>query len=213
MNLSIYGLGDERNRKWLAVDLGVSFAAEEHLPGVDLILPDIRYLIEERKNLAGLVLTHAHEDHFGAILDLWPQLKIPIYATPFTAALLEAKRAERARRAGGAGHGGAARRPLQRRRLRHRTGVDGAFDPGGQCADHPHAGRHRAAHRRLEDRPDADPRRRHRRKEAARAGRGGLSGAGRGFDQCGARRPLALGSRRGQNHRRTGEAARAAASP
>ncbi|HTQ84142.1 MAG TPA: MBL fold metallo-hydrolase, partial [Pseudolabrys sp.] len=92
MNLSIYGLGDERNRKWLAVDLGVSFAAEEHLPGVDLILPDIRYLVEERKNLVGLVLTHAHEDHFGAILDLWPQLKIPIYATPFTAALLEAKR-------------------------------------------------------------------------------------------------------------------------
>ncbi len=93
MNLSIYGLGDERRRQWLAVDLGVSFAAEEHLPGVDLILPDIRYLVEERKNLAGLVLTHAHEDHFGAIIELWPQLKIPIFATPFTAALLEAKRA------------------------------------------------------------------------------------------------------------------------
>src|SRR5689334_8452943 len=91
MNLSIYGLGDERHRKWLAVDLGVSFAAEEHLPGVDLILPDIRYLVEERKNLAGLVLTHAHEDHFGALIDLWARLKIPIYATPFTAALLEAK--------------------------------------------------------------------------------------------------------------------------
>jgi ribonuclease J len=93
MNLSIYGIGQERNRTWLAVDLGVSFAAEEHLPGVDLILPDIRYLIEERKNLAGLVLTHAHEDHFGALLDLWPRLKVPVYATPFTAALLEAKRA------------------------------------------------------------------------------------------------------------------------
>src|SRR5579872_4739920 len=93
MNLSIYGLGDGRRRQWLAVDLGVSFAAEEHLPGVDLILPDIRYLVEERKNLAGLVLTHAHEDHFGAIIDLWPRLKLPIYATPFTAALLEAKRA------------------------------------------------------------------------------------------------------------------------
>ena len=93
MNLSIYGLGDERRRQWLAVDLGVSFASEEHLPGVDLILPDIRYLVAERKNLAGLVLTHAHEDHFGAILDLWPKLKVPIYATPFTAALLEAKRA------------------------------------------------------------------------------------------------------------------------
>ena len=91
MNLSIYGVGNERRRSWLAVDLGVSFAAEEHLPGVDLILPDIRYLVEERKNFAGLVLTHAHEDHFGALLDLWPQLKLPIYATPFTAALLEAK--------------------------------------------------------------------------------------------------------------------------
>ena len=92
MNLSIYGLGDERRRSWLAVDLGVSFASEEHLPGVDLILPDIRYLVEVRKNLVGLVLTHAHEDHFGALLDLWPRLKIPVYATPFTAALLEAKR-------------------------------------------------------------------------------------------------------------------------
>ncbi len=93
MNLSIYGVGDERQRTWLAVDLGVSFAAEEHLPGVDLILPDIRYLAEERRNLAGLVLTHAHEDHFGALLDLWPRLNVPVYATPFTAALLAAKRA------------------------------------------------------------------------------------------------------------------------
>jgi len=92
MNLSIYGLGNAQKRSWLAVDLGVSFASEEHLPGVDLILPDIRYLVEVRKNLVGLVLTHAHEDHYGAVLDLWPKLKIPIYATPFTAALLEAKR-------------------------------------------------------------------------------------------------------------------------
>ena len=92
MNLSIYGLGDERRRNWLAVDLGVSFASEEQLPGVDLIMPDVRYLVSERRNLAGLVLTHAHEDHFGALLDLWPQLKCPVYATPFTAALLTAKR-------------------------------------------------------------------------------------------------------------------------
>jgi ribonuclease J len=91
MNLSIYGLGNERRRQWLAIDLGVSFAAEEHLPGIDLILPDIRYLVEERKNLAGLVLTHAHEDHFGALIDLWPRLKVPVYATPFSAALLAAK--------------------------------------------------------------------------------------------------------------------------
>ena len=80
-------------RSWLIVDLGVSFAQEEHLPGIDLIMPDIRFLTAERRNIAGIVLTHAHEDHFGAVLDLWPQLKVPIYATPFTAALLEAKRA------------------------------------------------------------------------------------------------------------------------
>jgi ribonuclease J len=92
MNLGLYGLGDERRRSWIAIDLGVSFASEEHLPGVDLIFPDIRFLIEERKNLAGIVLTHAHEDHFGAVLDLWPKLKVPLYATPFTAALLESKR-------------------------------------------------------------------------------------------------------------------------
>src|SRR5581483_8436790 len=92
MNLSIYGFGEERRRNWLAVDFGVSFAAEEHLPGVDLILPDIRYLEEERRSLLGIVLTHAHEDHFGALLDLWPRLKVPVYATPFTAALLESKR-------------------------------------------------------------------------------------------------------------------------
>ena len=92
MNLSIYGLGNVQKRSWLMIDLGVSFASEEHLPGVDLILPDIRYLVAERKNLVGLVLTHAHEDHFGAVLDLWPKLKVPLYATPFTAALLEAKR-------------------------------------------------------------------------------------------------------------------------
>jgi ribonuclease J len=91
MNLSIYGFGEERRRSWLIVDCGVSFAAEEHLPGVDLILPDIRYLVEERRNIVGLVLTHAHEDHFGAMPDLWPRLKVPVYATPFTAALLEAK--------------------------------------------------------------------------------------------------------------------------
>ena len=93
MNLSIYGFGDSRRRQWIIVDCGVSFASEEHLPGVDLILPDISYLIEERKNILGLVLTHAHEDHMGAIMDLWPRLKVPFYATPFSAALFEARRA------------------------------------------------------------------------------------------------------------------------
>ena len=91
MNLSLYGLGNRHQRSWLAIDLGVSFGDEEHLPGIDLILPDIAFLEKERKNLVGLVLTHAHEDHFGAIIDLWPKLKCPIYATPFSAALLAAK--------------------------------------------------------------------------------------------------------------------------
>ena len=94
MNLSIYGVGNGNGlrRQWLIVDCGVSFASEEHLPGVDLIMPDIRYLIEERKNILGLVLTHGHEDHMGALIDLWPKLNVPLYATPFTAALFEAKR-------------------------------------------------------------------------------------------------------------------------
>src|SRR5215217_3678229 len=91
MNLALYGLGDGPKRQWIAVDLGVSFAGDD-LPGVDLIMPDIAFLIAERRNLAGLVLTHAHEDHFGALLDLWPRLRVPVYATPFTASLFVAKR-------------------------------------------------------------------------------------------------------------------------
>ena len=66
MNLSLYGLGDERKRTWLIVDVGVSFANEENLPGIELIFPDISYLVSERRNIAGIVLTHAHEDHYGA---------------------------------------------------------------------------------------------------------------------------------------------------
>jgi ribonuclease J len=91
MNLALYGLGDGPKRQWLAVDLGVSFAGDD-LPGVDLIMPDIAFLSAERRNLVGLVLTHAHEDHFGALLDLWPRLRVPVYATPFTASLFIAKR-------------------------------------------------------------------------------------------------------------------------
>jgi ribonuclease J len=91
MNLALYGLGDEHRRQWIVVDFGVAFA-DDALPGVDVILPDIRYLVEERRNVLGIVLTHAHEDHFGALLDLWPRLEVPVYATPFTAALLQAKR-------------------------------------------------------------------------------------------------------------------------
>ncbi len=91
MNLAMYGYGPADNREWLVVDMGVSFAGPDQ-PGADLILPDIRYLEAEKRNLRGIVITHAHEDHFGALLDLWPRLQVPVYATPFTAGLLEAKR-------------------------------------------------------------------------------------------------------------------------
>ena len=91
MNLAMYGYGPEHAREWIIIDMGVSFAGPE-LPGADLILPDIRYLEAERNNIRGIVITHAHEDHYGSLLDLWPRLRLPVYATPFTAGLLEAKR-------------------------------------------------------------------------------------------------------------------------
>jgi ribonuclease J len=90
MNLMLYGLGRKHDRQWLAVDFGVAFAHAD-LPGVDLVFPDISYLEEERTSLAGIVITHAHEDHFGALIDLWPRLRVPVYATAFTANLLAAK--------------------------------------------------------------------------------------------------------------------------
>ncbi|WP_455482492.1 ribonuclease J [Bartonella sp. B35(2025)] len=91
MNLAAYGFGPENLREWLLIDMGVCFSGPE-LPGVDLILPDIRFLESEKHNICGLILTHAHEDHYGAVLDLWPKLKVPLYCTPFTAGLLESKR-------------------------------------------------------------------------------------------------------------------------
>src|SRR5215470_16491656 len=94
MNCYLYGLGPADARQWLMVDLGITFPEGENDPGVDVILPDLRFIEEERGRLAGLVLTHAHEDHFGAVAELWSRLKAPVYATPFSAALLEAKLAE-----------------------------------------------------------------------------------------------------------------------
>src|SRR5436190_7958384 len=90
MNLGLYGYGPPSNRTWIVVDFGVAFAGPD-LPGVDLIFPDISYLAEERTNIAGILITHAHEDHFGALIDLWPRLRVPVYATAFTAGLLTAK--------------------------------------------------------------------------------------------------------------------------
>ncbi|MGH6796491.1 MAG: MBL fold metallo-hydrolase, partial [Methylocella sp.] len=91
MNLALYGFGRKGRLKWLMVDCGVAFAGPD-LAGIDLVIPDISFIEKARADLAGLVITHAHEDHIGAIADLWPRLSCPIYATRFAAALLEAKR-------------------------------------------------------------------------------------------------------------------------
>ncbi len=93
MNLGLYGYGRGRARKWLAVDMGVAFGHEEVLPGVDALLPDISFLLERKENLVGIAITHAHEDHYGALFDFWPKLQVPVFMTPFAAGLLEAKRA------------------------------------------------------------------------------------------------------------------------
>ncbi|HET6389491.1 ribonuclease J [Hyphomicrobium sp.] len=93
MNVYLYGFGPPKARKWLLVDLGVTFPHESE-PGADVVLPDLRFIVAERQNLVGLVLTHAHEDHVGAIIDLWPSLECPIYATPFTAGMLKIKAGE-----------------------------------------------------------------------------------------------------------------------
>lgn len=91
MNLGLYGYGKPGQRQWIMVDCGVTFPGPE-LPGVDLVLADISFLAEERRNLKGIIITHAHEDHYGGLNDLWPGLNVPVYASPFTAGMLEAKR-------------------------------------------------------------------------------------------------------------------------
>ena len=180
-------------------------------PGVDLILPDISYLVEERKNISR---AGAHPRARGPFRRAARPVAAAEGADLCHAVHGGPARGEMRGRAGCAEnprHRRRAGQPFRRRAVRHRAGNDGAFDSGIERADHPHAGRHRAAHRRLEDRSDADPARSDRREKAARAGRGGLSGAGRRFHQCRARRPLAVGSRRCENDCRARQGRRAAA--
>lgn len=94
MNAYLYGFGPPDARSWLMVDLGITFPEGEDDPGVDVIFPDLRFIEEEKSTLAGIVITHAHEDHIGAVLEMWPRLGVPVYATPFTAGMLKAKLAE-----------------------------------------------------------------------------------------------------------------------
>ena len=86
MNLNLYGHAG----KWLMLDLGIAFG-DDTMPGVEVIMPDPSFIEERRKDLIGIVLTHAHEDHLGAVADLWPRLKAPVYATPFAASVLRRK--------------------------------------------------------------------------------------------------------------------------
>ena len=92
MNLGLYGFGSAEKKKWLVVDFGISFPGP-HQPGVDVIYPDIAFLEENRKDILGIVITHAHEDHYGALLALWPTIETPVYCTSFVAGLLNAKAA------------------------------------------------------------------------------------------------------------------------
>jgi ribonuclease J len=91
MNCALYGFGPAKRRKWLLVDVGVAFAGDD-LPGVDLILPDVKFVEKIKKDLVGVIITHAHEDHIGALAELWPRLGVTVYATRFAAGLLEARR-------------------------------------------------------------------------------------------------------------------------
>ena len=89
MNLNLYRSGG----RWLAVDCGIGFGGAEH-PEVEVMMPDPGFIADRRDSLVGLVITHAHEDHIGAVAWLWPQLRCPVYATPFAAAVLRRKLAE-----------------------------------------------------------------------------------------------------------------------
>jgi ribonuclease J len=90
MNAGLYGYGPAGNRRWLLVDCGLTFAGED-VPGVDLILPDLGFIEKERDRLEAIIITHAHEDHIGALAQLWPRLRAKVYASKFAANLLEAR--------------------------------------------------------------------------------------------------------------------------
>ena len=90
MNMNLFAYGNSEDRKWIIVDIGVTFA-DDAIPGIDLIYPDPGFIVDKKDNLLGLVLTHAHEDHIGAIAHIWPKLLCNIYATPFTSVLIKEK--------------------------------------------------------------------------------------------------------------------------
>ncbi len=90
MNLNLYGYGLPGKENWIMIDLGVTFKSVAS-EGIDTIMPDIAFIEPKKANLTALILTHAHEDHIGAVPFLWPRLRCPIYASPFTAAIIKSK--------------------------------------------------------------------------------------------------------------------------
>ena len=91
LNSYVYGYGTPEKERFIIVDLGVSFPDMETTPGVDLILPDITWIRERRDRLEGILITHAHEDHIGAIGHLWEELRVPVYCRAFTAHIARLK--------------------------------------------------------------------------------------------------------------------------
>jgi ribonuclease J len=93
MNLNLYGYGPPGSRRWLMIDLGIGFTGSD-FPGTDIMMPDPTFIEDRRDRLDGIVLTHAHEDHLGAVPYLWPRLQCPVYGTRFTLAVLRRKLGE-----------------------------------------------------------------------------------------------------------------------
>jgi len=93
MNLNLFGFGPEHDRKWIIVDMGVTFGGAD-TPGIDIIMPDINFIEQNRHNVLGIILTHAHEDHMGALARLWDRIRCPVWATPFTMYLVKDRLAE-----------------------------------------------------------------------------------------------------------------------
>ena len=158
MNLALYGFGPKGRMKWLMVDCGIAFAGPE-LAGIEVIIPDARFIEKMREDLVGLVITHAHEDHIGAVADVWPRLGCQVYATRFATELLLAKRLSEP---------GAPEVPIkivpqggtiEARPVFGRIHSHGAFHSGKLRSRHPHPARRDRAFGRLEDRRRAGPRR------------------------------------------------------
>lgn len=89
-NMNLYGFGEKKNHKWIIVDCGITFA-EDSVPGIDVMIPDPDFIFQNRNSFIGIIITHGHEDHIGALIHIWPKVKTNIYTTPFTGALIKEK--------------------------------------------------------------------------------------------------------------------------